>query len=188
MALSAEVGGDALAVVALDLDDIATPGASGRAEPPELACARLEPRSPLREPVDDGDDLAAAPRAVEEDPHDAVGGRSLSATRRRHRRPIGARGALRRRRGRGVGRVHTARVLHAAQCSRRTGGAAIDPVRGGAGLHVRFHVGGRGTPEIAYRAAFAVIGLCVALVLVAYRRARSAAAGFAGRLRRVLVC
>jgi hypothetical protein len=36
---------------------------------------------------------------------------------------------------------------------------------------VRFHVGGRGTPEIAYRAAFAVIGLCVALALVAYRRA-----------------
>jgi hypothetical protein len=71
--------GDAVSVVALDLDGSILHGASRAAEAPKLAPARVE-RGAFGQSMDHRHDLAAASRAVSRDSDDAILGKTVGAS------------------------------------------------------------------------------------------------------------
>src|SRR5262252_6727036 len=87
MSEGAQLLGDTLPVVALDLDDAVLHGAARAAEALELGGECVERGAARGQAVNHRDDLAAAIAAVARDAHDAVVGRTMAgggtgATRR----------------------------------------------------------------------------------------------------------
>src|SRR5215813_6080794 len=74
----AQLLGDALPVIALDLDDAVFHGAARAAEALELGGERVEGGAARAQAVNHRDDLAAAITAVARDAHDAVVGRTMA--------------------------------------------------------------------------------------------------------------
>ena len=72
--------GDAVSVVALDLDGSILHGASRAAEAPKLAPPRVERGAALGQSMDHRHDLAAASRAVSRDSDDAILGKTVGAS------------------------------------------------------------------------------------------------------------
>src|SRR5215475_8616994 len=105
----AQLLGDALPVIALDLDDAVLHGAARAAETLELGGERVEGGAARAQTVNHRDDLAAAIPAIARDAHDAVVGRTVAR---------GGRGGTRRgRRARGapsVGGVDQTAPRHGA--------------------------------------------------------------------------
>jgi hypothetical protein len=77
MAEGAQLLGDALPVIALDLDETVLHAAARSAEALELGGERVEGGAARAETVDHRDDLAAAVAAIACDAHDAIVGRTV---------------------------------------------------------------------------------------------------------------